>query len=171
MSSDISTKLSISEEVFAKFISENIGCDVLNAPNSSWRYINTDFLGSLHEQYETYIFKKAVKSNPKCKGIIANVVKGKSVNFSLETNMNKSEIYSFVYRYKKLFFPDYTLAMCKKEFGKARNRIELEDFSPYLYIEFPSMMDYGQVIFYTDFCNKKYIENQLSKGKILTLQK
>ena len=33
-----SRPLSISEEVFARFISENIGCDILNAPNSSWSY-------------------------------------------------------------------------------------------------------------------------------------
>lgn len=171
MSSEISTKPSISEEVFAKFISENIGCDVLNAPNSSWKYVNTDFMGSLHEQYETYIFKKTVRDNPKCKEIIANVVKGRSVNFCLDIDMNKKESYDFVYRYKKLFFPDYTLAMCKKEYGKARNRIEIEDVNPYLDIEFPSSIDDGHVIFYTSFCNRKYIERQLASRRILTLRK
>lgn len=168
---DDSSKPSISEEVFAKFISDNIGCDILHAPNSSWRYVNTDFLGSLHEQYETYMFKKTVRDNPNIKEIIANVVKGKSVNFCLDINMNKREIYSFTYRYKKLFFPDYTLAKCKQEYGKEQFSIFVEDVNPYLSISPPSLMGPGHIVFYTSFCNRKYIEKQLAKGKILTHKK
>ena len=90
-----SRPLSISEEEFAKFISENIGCDRLNAPNSSWSYDTTDFLGNGRDMYETYIFKKHVPNNLKCSEIRANVVRGKSVNFCLDFKMNKREIYDY----------------------------------------------------------------------------
>lgn len=46
MNSDISSIPCISEATFAKFISDNVGCDVLNAPNSTWKYDHTDFGGS-----------------------------------------------------------------------------------------------------------------------------
>ena len=68
--------------------------------------------------YETYIFKKPVMENIKCKEITANVVKGESVNLSIEFKMNKKEMLELICRYKILFFPDYTLAKCKKEFGR-----------------------------------------------------
>lgn len=64
MNSDISSIPCVSEATFAKFISDNVGCDVLNAPNSTWKYDHTDFGGSLSEQYETYFFKKSVMDNP-----------------------------------------------------------------------------------------------------------
>ncbi len=163
--------LSISEEVFAKFMNENIGCDVLNSPNSSWKYDTTDFLGNGAEAYETYIFKKRILENPKCNAIVANVVRGKSVNFSIDIKMNKKEIFDFVYRYKKQFFPDYTLAKCKKEFGKEQFSIFTEGISPSLGIRFPFMGDPCSLTFYTSFCNKTYIEKQKVKGKILTLRR
>lgn len=162
--------LSISEEVFAKFINENIGCDVLNSPNSSWKYDTTDFLGDGAEVYETYIFKKRILGNSKCNEIIANVVRGKSVNFSLDFKMNKKEIFDFVYRYKKQFFPDYTLAKCKKEYGKEQFSIYTEGISPSLDISFPFMGDPCSMTFYTPFCNKAYIEKRKAKGSILTLK-
>ena len=166
-----STRPSISEEVFSKFISDNIGCDVLNAPNSSWKYDITDFLGNGSEMYETYIFKKPVSGNPKCKDVQVNVVKGDSVNLCIDIKMNKKEIFDFVYRYKKLFFPDYTLAKCKKEYGNEEFSIYTEGITPSLSIRFPFMGDPCSMIFYTSFCNKAYIDKQKAKGKILTLQK
>jgi hypothetical protein len=166
-----STRPSISEEVFSKFISDNIGCDVLNAPNSSWKYDITDFLGNGSEMYETYIFKKPVSGNPKCKDVQVNVVKGDSVNLCIDIKMNKKEIFDFVYRYKKLFFPDYTLVKCKKEYGNEEFSIYTEGITPSLSIRFPFMGDPCSMIFYTSFCNKAYIDKQKAKGKILTLQK
>lgn len=166
-----STRPSISEEVFSKFISDNIGCDVLNAPNSSWKYDTTDFLGNGSEMYETYIFKKPVSGNPKCKDVQVNVVKGDSVNLCIDIKMNKKEIFDFVYRYKKLFFPDYTLVKCKKEYGNEEFSIYTEGITPSLSIRFPFMGDPCSMIFYTSFCNKAYIGKQKAKGKILTLQK
>ena len=168
---NLSARPSISEEVFSKFISDNIGCDVLNAPNSSWKYDTTDFLGNGSEMYETYIFKKPVFGNPKCKDVQVNVVKGDSVNLCIDIKMNKKEIFDFVYRYKKLFFPDYTLAKCKKEYGNEEFSIYTEGITPSLDIRFPFMGDPCSIIFYTSFCNKAYIDKQKAKGKILTLQK
>ena len=168
---NLSTRRSISEEVFSKFISDNIGCDILNAPNSSWKYDTTDFLGNGSEMYETYIFKKPVSGNPKCKDVQVNVVKGDSVNLCIDIKMNKKEIFDFVYRYKKLFFPDYTLAKCKKEYGNEEFSIYTEGITPSLDIRFPFMGDPCSIIFYTSFCNKAYIDKQKAKGKILTLQK
>lgn len=165
-----SSELSISEEVFVKFINDNIGCDVHNAPNSSWKYDHTDFLGSLSELYETYYFKKRLIGNPKFKEIFALAVKGISVNFTLDMNMSKSEIYSFINRYKKLFFPDYSLAKCKKEYGKEKYSILIDDIKPSLSISFPSIMGPGHIVFFTSFCNKSYIDKQKAKGKILTLE-
>lgn len=170
MNSDISSIPSISEMKFAKFISDNIGCDIQNAPNSSWKYDHTDFTGSLSEQYETYLFKKSVKGNPKCNKIEALVIKGRSVNFTLDIKMNKNELYNFIYSYKKLFFSDYTLAKCKKEYGKEQSQIEIEDFFPYLNIDFPFAKGGAYTVtFYTIFCNKDYIDNQRKSKKILTL--
>ena len=163
--------LSISEEVFANFINENIGCDVLNSPDSSWKYDTTDFLGNGTEVYETYIFKKRILGNPKCNEIVANVVRGKSVNFSIDIKMNKKEIFDFVYRYKKQFFPDYTLAKCKKEYGKEEFSIYTEGISPSLDIRFPFMGDPCSMIFYTSFCNKTYIDNKKVQKKVLTIEK
>ena len=163
--------LSISEDVFAKFISENIGCDILNAPNSSWSYDTTDFLGNGRDMYETYIFKKRVPNNLKCSEIQANVVRGKSVNFCLDFKMNKREIYDFVYRYKKLFFPDYTFAKCKKEYASEQFSIYTEGITPSLDIRFPFMGDPCSMVFYTSFCNTAYVEKKKSQKKILTLEK
>lgn len=163
--------LSISEEVFAKFISENIGCDILNTPNSSWSYDTTDFLGNGRDVYETYIFKKRVPNNLKCSEIRANVVKGKSVNFCLDYKMNKREIYDFVYRYKKLFFPDYTFAKCKKEYASEQFSIYTEGITPSLDIRFPFMGDPCSMVFYTSFCNTAYVEKKKEQKKILTLEK
>lgn len=161
---------SISEKIFAKFISDNIGCDVLNAPNFSWQYVTTDFLGNLSRQYETYIFKKYVLNNPKCKKIIANVVEGEIVNFSLDTVMTKEEIYDFVYKYKKLFFPGYTIEKCKKEYVNNLYSIFIDGIRPGLSINFSPMINSVSIIFYTTFCNKDYIVKKKAKGEILTLQ-
>ena len=166
-----SRPLSISEEVFAKFISENIGCDILNAPNSSWSYDTTDFLGNGKDMYETYIFKKRVPNNLKCSEIQANVVKGKSVNFCLDFKMSKREIYDFVYRYKKLFYPDYTFAECKKEYASEQFSIYTEGITPSLDIRFPFMGDPCSMVFYTSFCNTAYVEKKKGQKKILTLEK
>ena len=163
--------LSISEEAFAKFVSENIGCDILNAPNSSWSYDTTDFLGNGRDVYETYIFKKRVPNNLKCSEIRANVVKGKSVNFCLDFKMNKREIYDFVYRYKKLFFPDYTFAKCKKEYASEQFSIYTEGITPSLDIRYPFMGDPCFMVFYTTFCNTAYVEKKKEQKKILTLEK
>ncbi len=162
---------SISEEVLSKFISDSIGCDVYKAPNSSWKYDTTDFLGNGSEMYETYIFKKPVSGNPRCKEIQANVVKGESVNLCIDVKMNKKEVFDFVYRYKKLFFPDYTLTKCKEEYGNEEFSIYTEGITPSLHISFPFMGDPCSLIFYTSFCNKAYIEKQKANGEILTLQK
>lgn len=162
--------ISISEETFSKFIIENIGCDILKAPNSSWIYDNTDFLGDGFETFETYNFKKNIE-NPKCKEITAVVPKGERVNFSLEIKLNKKDLLDFVYRYKKLFFADYSLAKCKEEYGKERNFF-LEGISPFLTIDSPfTTGDPYTLTFFTSFCNKTYIEKQKKNGKILTLQK
>lgn len=163
--------ISISEEIFAKFISENVGCDILKAPNSSWKYDTTDFLGDGGEMYESYIFKKPISGNPKYKEIQAYVVKGESVNFCIDVKLNKKEIFDFVCRYKKLFFPDYTLAKCKREYGKEESSIYTEGISPSLNISFPFMRDPCYITFYTSFCNRDYMDKQKAKGKILTLQK
>lgn len=48
--------------------------------------------------------------NPKCNSIEALVIKGRSVNFTFDIKMSKRELYNFVSSYKKLYFPDYTLA-------------------------------------------------------------
>lgn len=157
--------------MFANFINENIGCDVLNSPDSSWKYDTTDFLGNGTEVYETYIFKKRILGNPKCNEIVANVVRGKSVNFSIDIKMNKKEIFDFVYRYKKQFFPDYTLTKCKKEYGKEEFSIYTEGISPSLDIRFPFMGDPCSMIFYTSFCNKTYIDNKKVQKKVLTIEK
>jgi hypothetical protein len=168
---NVSTIPSISEEVFAKFIKDNIGCDVLKAPNSSWKYDKTDFLGDGYEMYETYIFKKRVLNNPKCKEIETVSPEGKIVNFTMDFKMNKKEILDFVYKYKKIFFPNYTLAKCKKEYSN-ESSIHLNGLEPILSISPPL---YGEtsyrVIFYTSFCNKNYIEKQKAKKKLLTLEK
>ncbi len=129
--------LSISEEQFAKFISDNFGCDILNAPNSSWKYNMTDFLGNGFQMYETYIFKKPVTGKPKCKEIRANVIKGESVNFCLDIEMSRDEIFDFVYRYKKLFVHDYTLEKCKKEYGCEESFIYTKGINPSLNVRFP----------------------------------
>lgn len=163
--------VSITEEIFAKFISDNIGCDVLKMPNLSWKYDTTDFLGDGREFFETYVFKKVISNNPKCKEIKASVIKGESVNLCIDIKMNKKEIFDFVYRYKKLFFPDYTLAKCEKEYGNEEFSIFTEGISPSLHISFPFMGDPCSLIFYTLFCNKAYIEKQKANGEILTLQK
>ena len=163
--------LSISEEVFAKFINEIFGCDVLSSPNSSWIYDKTDFLGDGCETFETYMFKKRVLENPKCQEIKAIVPKGDKVNFALDIKMNKKEIIEFVYRYKKLFYPDYTLAKCKKECGKEQFSFYTEGVSPLLAVQFPLMGEPCSITFYTSYCNKTYIEKQKTKGKILTLKR
>ena len=166
-----SRPLSISEEQFAKFISENFGCDIINAPNSSWKYSMTDFLGNGFQMYETYIFKKPVSGNPKCKEIRANVIKGESVNFCLDIDMSKDEIFDFVYRYKKLFIPDYTLYKCKKEYGSEQSFIYTEGITPSINISFPFLGDPCSIIFHTSFCNKAYIDKQKAEKEILTLEK
>ncbi len=164
--------ISITEEIFSKFISENVGCDVLKVPNSSWKYENTDFLGDGREFFETYVFKKVISNNTKCKEIIANVCKGDYVNLSMSYKMNKKEVFDFIYKYKKLFFPDYTLAKCKKEYGNEPYSILVEGISPSLSIRPPFSGEITcSLTFYTSFCNKTYIENQKASGKILTLQK
>lgn len=162
--------ISISEEVFANFINESLGCDVLNSPNSSWKYDTTDFLGDGRETFETYMFKKRILDNPKCQEIKAVVPKGDKVNFVLDIKMNKKEIFEFVHRYKNLFYPDYTLAKCKKEYGKEDFSFFTEGISPILAVSFPSMGNPSSITFYTSFCNKAYIERQKAKGKILTLR-
>lgn len=145
--------------------------DVLNAPNSSWKYDTTDFLGDGSEMFETYIFKKHIKDNPKCKEIKAIVPKGDIVNFSLDIKLNKKEILELIYRYKKLFIDDYTLAKCKKEFGDERFPYT-DGISPSLHVSPPM---FGEtcysLTFYTLFCNKAYIEKQKAQKKILTLEK
>lgn len=162
--------ISISEEAFAKFISKNIGCDIFNVPNSTWKYESTDFLGNGSEMYETYIFKKTISVNPKCKEFQAYIVKGESTNLCIDIVMNKKEIMDFVYRYKKLFFSDYTLTKCKKEYDNEEFSIHTEGISPSLDIRFPFMGDPCSITFYTSFCNRAYIEKQKAKGKILTLR-
>ena len=163
--------VSISEDTFVNFFSENFGCDILNAPNSSWKYDTTDFLGNGAEMYETYIFKKPVMENIKCKEITANVVKGESVNLSIEFKMNKKEMLELICRYKILFFPDYTLAKCKKEFGREQFPFT-EGISPSLSITPPMFGEsHYSLTFYTRFCNKDYIDKLKAKKKILTLQK
>lgn len=164
--------ISITEELFSKFIDENVGCDVFKVPNSSWKYDTTDFLGDGREFFETYVFKKVISNNPKCKEIIANVCKGDYVNISVSYKMNKKEVFDFIYRYKKLFFPDYTLAECKKEYGNEPYSILVEGISPSLSIRPPfSGENNCSLTFYTPFCNKAYIERQKANGKILTLHK
>lgn len=163
--------ISISEEIFANFIREYIGCDILKTPNSSWKYDTTDFLGDGSEMYESYIFKKPVSGNPKCKEIQAYVAKGESVNFCIDVKMNKKEIFDFVCRYKKLFFPNYTLAKCKREYGNEESSIYTEGISPSLNIGFPFMGDPCNIIFYTSFCNKTYMDKLKTKGKVISLKK
>lgn len=163
--------ISISEDIFAKFIKENIGCDIHKAPNSSWKYDTTDFLGNGSEMYESYIFKKPIPDNPKCKEVQAYVVKGESVNLCIDLKIKKKEILDFVCRYKKLFFPDYSLAKCKKEYGNEEFSIYTEGITPSLIISLPFMGDPCSVTFYTSFCNKDYMDKLKAKGKILTLQK
>lgn len=164
--------ISITEEIFSKFIGENVGCDVFKVPNSSWKYDTTDFLGDGREFFETYVFKKVISNNPKCKEIIANVCKGDYVNLSMTYKMNKKEVFDFIYKYKKLFFPGYTLAKCKKEYGNEPYSILVEGISPSLSIRPPfSGENTCSLTFYTSFCNKAYIEKQKANGKILTLQK
>ena len=166
-----SNVVSISEEIFSKFINDNFGCDVSKAPNSSWKYDTTDFMGDLTEVFETYIFKKAIKDNPKCKEIKAVVPRGNTVNFTLDIKMNKKEFIDFAYRYKKLFFPDYTLAKCKKEYGSEEFSFLVEGITPSLSIRFSFMGEPGSIIFYTSFGNKAYVDRLKAKGKILTLKK
>ena len=160
--------LSISEEVFAKFISEVIGCDVFNVPNSSWQYENTDFLGNGSEMYETYIFKKPVLNNPKCKEIKANVVKGKSVNIYMDFEGTKKEVNDIMFKYKKLFLPNYTIAQFRKEYGNERYPY-LEGISPALSITPPAMGDPYSLTFYTSFCNKAYVEKLKADRTILAI--
>ena len=163
--------ISISEETFAQFISENIGCDVLKAPNSSWKYDKTDFLGDGAEMFETYVFKKQVLDNPKCKGVEAIVPKGDRVNFCLNLKTNKKDILDFVCKYKRLLFPDYTLVKCKEEYENGRH-FHIDGISPFLSIDAPLFAgDPYSVTFYTSFCNKAYIEKLMTKGEILTLIK
>lgn len=148
-----------------------MGCDVRNSPNSSWKYDTTDFLGDGRETFETYMFKKRILDNPKCQEIKAVVPKGDKVNFVLDIKMNKKEIFEFVHRYKKLFYPDYTLTKCKKEYGKEDFSFFTEGISPLLAVTFPSMGSPCSITFYTSFCNKAYIERQIAKGEILTLKR
>lgn len=166
-----STPPSISEEVFSKFISDNFDCDVFNSPNSSWEYDTTKLLGNDGEKYESYIFKKTISGNPKSKEIQAAAVIGVGVNFCMDIKMNKKEILDFVYRYKKLFFPDYTLAKCKKEYGDEENLIYTKGISPALNILLSDMGVAYFMGFQTPFCNKAYIDKQKAKGKILTFLK
>ena len=163
--------ISISEEVFSKFISENLGCDVFNVPDSSWEYDNTNFLGDGREFFETYVFKKLIPRNPKCKEIRAHVIQGNRVNLSMDCNMSKKEMLEFIYRYKKLFFPDYTLEKCKKESGEKLS-VDFFGLLPLLNVTPPSFDKTSySVIFYTYFCNKAYIEKLKANDEILTLQK
>lgn len=164
-----STPPSISEEVFSKFISDNFDCDVFNSPNSSWEYDTTKLLGNDGEKYESYIFKKTISGNPISKEIQAAAVIGVGVNFCMDIKMNRKEILDFVYRYKKLFFPDYTLAKCKKEYGDEENLIYTKGISPALNVLLSDMGVAYFMGFQTPFCNKAYIDKQKAKGKILTL--
>ncbi len=94
------------------------------------------------------------------------------MNLSMSYKMNKKEVFDFIYKYKKLFFPDYTLAKCKKEYGNEPYSILVEGISPSLSIRPPFSGEITcSLTFYTSFCNKTYIENQKASGKILTLQK
>ena len=161
----------ISEEDFYKFISESIGCEVRNVPDSSWNYDTTDFLGDGTEMYETYIFKKPVLRNLKCKEIIANVVKGSSVNLSIDLKMNNEEIHELIFSYKKLFFPDYTMEKCKKEYGSEQFSFHIDGISPSLSITPPFMGNPYSLIFYTRFCNKAYIEELRANKGLVTLLK
>ena len=158
--------LSITEEEFSKFISENFGYDVLNAPNSSWRYIYTDVLNRGAETRDIYIFKKYNFDNPKCEEIKAAVPRGTSVNFIMDVKMNKMEILDFVYKYKKLFYPDYRLSKCHVEYGGESSFITLDDVSPWLSVRLPNWGDPCSISFYTTFCNKAYIDELKAKGKI-----
>ena len=162
--------LSMSEEEFAQFINENFGCDVLNTPNFTWKYDTTDFLGNGRKMYETYIFKKRVSGNPKCKEILANVVKGESVNFCMDYRGSKKDLFEIVYKYKKMFFPDYTMDECKKEYGQEKSSIFINDVNPNLSVSLPFMSSPGSLIFYTLFCNKDYVVKQKANGTILTLK-
>ena len=162
---------SMSEEEFAQFISENFGCDVLNAPNPTWKYDTTDFMGNGREMFETYIFKKRITGNPKCKEIVANVIKGSSVNFSMYSRASKRDLLALVYKYKKMVIPDYTMEECKKEYGQGKSSICVDDVNPYLTVSLPYMGYPGSLIFYTSFCNKDYVVKQKANGTILTLKR
>ena len=166
-----STPLSISEKVFSKFMSDNIGCNVFNAPNSSWKYDTTKFNEYKGKKYESYIFKKNIFGNSKCKEIQAVLVTGEGVRFCVDMKMNKKEIIDFVYKYKKLFFPYYTLAKCKKEYGDEEILIFTEEISPSLQILLPDTGTSCSIVFFTSFCNKDYIDKQKAKGEIITQQK
>ena len=164
----LSTRSSISEEVFSKFISDIIGCDVLNAPNSSWKYETTNFHEYKGKKYESYVFKKSISGNSKCKEIQAVLVTGEGVRFCVDLKMKKKEIIDFVCEYKKLFFPDYTLAKCKKEYSDEENLIFTEELTPSLQILLPDTGTLCSIVFFTSFCNKDYIDKQKVQKKILT---
>ena len=85
--------------------------------------------------------------------------------------MKKKEIIDFVYKYKKLFFPDYTLAKCTKEYSDEENLIFTEELTPSLHILLPDTGTTCSIVFFTSFCNKDYIDKQKAQKKILTLEK
>lgn len=163
--------LSITEEEFSKFISENLGYDVLNAPDASWRYLYTDPLGSGIEMYDVYIFKKSNFDNPKCEEIKATIPRGNAVNFTVDVKMSKTQILDFVYRYKKLFYPDYRLSKCHVEYGDNESSIFLDDVNPFLSVSLPFIGDPCSITFYTSFCNKAYIDELKEKGIINSFNK
>ena len=161
----------ISEEVFSKFFMDNLNIDVSNVPNRLWEYEMTDFLGNGAENYETYVFKKRGFWKG-FKEITANVVKGICVNLFIdEFEVKKEEMLEFIYKYKKLFFPDYTLEQCKNEYGDKETSFFIEGISPSLSISPPIFGSAYSICFYTDFCNKEYIKELISKRSILTLLK
>ncbi len=166
-----STEISISEEIFSKFISENFDCDLFNAPNSSWKYVKTDFQGDGRDFFESYIFTKNISGKLKFKKINLIVPKGKRAKFTLDIKLSKKDLLDFVYKYKKLFFNDYTKAKCKEEYGDEQFSFYIEGVSPFLDVKLPVISELCSLTFYTSFCNKSYIDIQKSKGKILTLQK
>ena len=167
---NLSFRLSISEVVFCKFIKDNFGYDVLNAPNASWRYLYTDPYGSGFRMYDVYIFKKRDFDNPQCETIQAGVLEGNSVNFTMDVKMSKMGILILIYRYKKLFFPDYTFDMCKNEYGSEEISIYTKGLDPSLSVMFPVDGQPCHITFYTSFCNKTYVEKLKANGTIITTE-
>lgn len=135
----------------------------LYAPYSSWEYDTTKFYSYNGEKYESYIFKKPISGNSKCKEIQAVVVKGEGVRFCMDFKMNKYEMFDFVYKYKKLFFSDYTLVKCKKDYGNEENLIYIEGISPSLHILLPDTGTSCSIVFFHFFLQQRLHRQAESK--------